>query len=232
MKDIQNRKIQILKYIVEEYLESGGVTGSKSLREKHSLSVSSATIRNDMASLENMGLIFQPYNSAGRLPTSRGLRVFVDYLMEHMPQIFMEAESRLAARHDAKRLDDALYLLVSRLTKITGEISFAAVPDTLTSYYLGLGTFLERTHDTLGVEAYRIVRVLEDKHNFLQLISSLDISSRVSVFIGEENIIPDFESCTMIVKEFTLEGHTGYLGLLGPVRMDYAFNISAVRQVL
>lgn len=71
MRKIDQRKIHILKIVVEEYLKTGEVTGSKSLLKKHDLQVSSATVRNDMASLEKMGLIFQPYNSAGRLPTTR-----------------------------------------------------------------------------------------------------------------------------------------------------------------
>jgi heat-inducible transcriptional repressor len=71
MKKIDARKVQILKLIVEEYLKSGEVTGSKSLLKKYDLGVSSATVRGDMSSLEKMGLIFQPYNSAGRLPTTR-----------------------------------------------------------------------------------------------------------------------------------------------------------------
>jgi heat-inducible transcriptional repressor len=72
-----------------------------------------------MASLEDMGLIFQPYNSAGRLPTNRGLRVFVDYLMETMPSVFLEAEQELSEKIEKNRIDDVLYTLVARLTKIT-----------------------------------------------------------------------------------------------------------------
>ncbi len=64
MKKIQERQIQILKHIIEEYIKTGEITGSKSLLSKHNLQVSSATVRNDMMSLEKMGLLFQPYNSA------------------------------------------------------------------------------------------------------------------------------------------------------------------------
>ncbi len=109
MKKIQDRKVQILKYIVEEYIKTGEIMGSKSLLEKYDLQVSSATVRNDMMSLEKMGLIFQPYNSAGRLPTNRGLRVFVDYLMEAMPAVFLEAEDVYARKIENNRIDDALY---------------------------------------------------------------------------------------------------------------------------
>ena len=71
MKKIDARKIEILKYIVEDYIQTGDIAGSKSFLRKHPLDVSPATVRNDMSSLEKMGLIFQPYNSAGRLPTTR-----------------------------------------------------------------------------------------------------------------------------------------------------------------
>ena len=128
MKKIDLRKIHVLKIIVEEYLKTGEITGSKSLLKKYDMGVSSATVRNDMAALEKMGLIFQPYNSAGRLPTTRGIRVFVDYLMEHMNAAFVEAENEIIARAESEKLDDALYHIAARLTKSTKEISFACVP--------------------------------------------------------------------------------------------------------
>jgi heat-inducible transcriptional repressor len=109
MSKIQERKIQVLKYIVEEYLKTGEVLGSKNLLKRYDLGVSSATIRNDMGTLEDMGLIFQPYNSAGRLPTTRGLRVFVDYLMETMPAVFLEAEQEYEKKVEQNRIDDVLY---------------------------------------------------------------------------------------------------------------------------
>lgn len=71
MKKVDMRKIRVLKHIVEKYIETGEVLGSKTFLDQFDLGVSSATIRNDMASLEKMGLIFQPYNSAGRLPTDQ-----------------------------------------------------------------------------------------------------------------------------------------------------------------
>lgn len=115
MSKIQDRKVQVLKHIVEEYLKTGEIMDQKISWKKYDLQVSSATVRNDMASLEDMGLIFQPYNSAGRLPTNRGLRVFVDYLMETMPAMFIEAEQELNEKLVKNRIDDVLYGLVARL---------------------------------------------------------------------------------------------------------------------
>lgn len=71
MSNLTNRNIEILKIIVEEFLQTGEVLGSKALLKKYDLGVSSATVRNDMATLETLELIYQPYNSAGRLPTAK-----------------------------------------------------------------------------------------------------------------------------------------------------------------
>ncbi len=232
MKKVDLRKIAILKIIVEEYIKTGDITGSKSLLKKHEMGVSSATVRNDMASLEKMGLIFQPYNSAGRLPTQRGIRVFVDYLMEYMMPQFLEAENEFIERHDKERVDDALYSIVASLTKSTKEITFGCIPTLGANYYLGLTNYLEKNTILLGQEVYNVIKVLENKHHFLDLLKDLDIGRKVSVFIGEENIIPELESSAMIVKKITLEGEDAYIGMLGSMKMDYAFNIAALRNIL
>ncbi len=232
MRKIDQRKVNILKLIVEEYIKTGEITGSKSLLSKHDLQVSSATIRNDMMSLEKMGLLFQPYNSAWRLPTTRGLRVFVDYLMETMPGIFLEAEESYKQKVENNRIDDILYALVSRLTKITGEITFASIPSLGASYYVGLSNYIDRNKWMIGDEMYQVIKFLENKHQFLDILAGLDINSKINLFIGEENLIPELETSTMIVKKINVNDYDGYLGILGSTKMDYAFNITALRQVL
>jgi heat-inducible transcriptional repressor len=232
MKKVDLRKIQILKIIVEEYIKTGDIVGSKSLLKKHEMGVSSATIRNDMASLEKMGLIFQPYNSAGRLPTPRGIRVFVDYLIEFMLPQFIEAENELVERQERERVDDRLYSLVASLTKTTKEITFWSIPGLGANYYLGLTNYLEKNTPLLGNEVYNVIKVLENKYHFIDLLRDLDVWRKVSVFIGEENIIPELESSAMIVKKVSIEGEDAYIWMLGSLKMDYAFNIAALRNIL
>jgi transcriptional regulator of heat shock response len=76
-----------------------------------------------------------------------------------------------------------------------------------------------------------VIKVLEEKHRFLDLLKDLEVSSKVSVFIGEENVIPELESSAMIVKKTRIEGEEAYVGILGPLKMDYAFNIAALRNL-
>ncbi|MBP9812443.1 hypothetical protein KBC86_03610, partial [Candidatus Gracilibacteria bacterium] len=142
------------------------------------------------------------------------------------------AEELHRKQRENNRIDDTLYELVARLTKSTGEITFACIPSIGTSYYLGLSNYLERHRGLLGEEMYQVIKCLENKHEFISLLEDLDISSRVSAFIGEENIIPELESSTMIVKKIEVNGYGGYLGILGSTMMDYAYNITALRQVL
>lgn len=232
MKKVDNRKIQVLKYIVEKYLETGEIMGSKSLLEQYDLGVSSATIRNDMAALEKMGLIFQPYNSAGRLPTDRGIRVFVDYLMGELPAIFLEEGQIAPTMLREWLIDDILYGLVERLTHTTKEVTFACIPQEGALCYLGITHLLENIGQDHGADVYHIVRFLEDKKAVISTLEYLDISPKVSVFIGEEHIGWDLRHSTIIAKKFMLQGHIGYLGIIGSIKMDYSFNIAALRQVL
>lgn len=79
---------------------------------------------------------------------------------------------------------------------------------------------------------YQVIKFLENKHQFLDVLAGLEITSRVSAFIGEENILPELESSTLIAKKIEIGIYDGYLGILGSTKMDYAFNITALRQVL
>src|SRR5690606_17309743 len=80
-----DRRLAVLRAIVQDYVETKEPVGSRSLVERHSLGVSPATVRNDMAYLEEAGLIAQPHTSAGRVPTDKGYRLFVDRLSDVKP---------------------------------------------------------------------------------------------------------------------------------------------------
>src|ERR1700720_1856282 len=90
---LDERKLAVLRAIVEDYVSTTEPVGSKSLVDRHGLDVSPATIRNDMAVLEDQGFIAQPHTSAGRIPTEKGYRLFVDRLSSVKP---MSAAERRA----------------------------------------------------------------------------------------------------------------------------------------
>lgn len=232
MRKIDQRKIQILKLIIEEYIKTGEIMGSKNLLKKYDLRVSPATVRNDMMQLETMGLIFQPYNSAGRLPTTRWIRVFVDYLMDTIPSILIEEESINHPVIRSELIDDILYGIVDRLADITREIVFATVPTDWVLTYLWISNILNTLEEEKLINIRSIITLLESKYMFLSFLEWLSIPDRVAVYLGQDVLPETIKDCVIIAKRVTLQGKICYLGIIGSLKMDYAFNIATLRQTL
>lgn len=76
-----------------------------------------------------------------------------------------------------------------------------------------------------------MIRVLENKHRFIDVVSGLDFPGKMGVFIGEENVIPELESSAMVIRKTKLNENSAFVGVLGPLKMDYAFNIAALKNL-
>ena len=118
---LTERKLTILKAIIQNYLETGEPVGSRTLSKYTDLKLSSATIRNEMADLEDLGYIFQPHTSAGRIPSDKGYRFYVDLLMEKKEQEISEREDALLEKTDKveKVLQQAAKVLASNTNYAT-----------------------------------------------------------------------------------------------------------------
>jgi heat-inducible transcriptional repressor len=123
-----DRKLEVLRAIVEDYILTNEPVGSKALVDRHGLSVSPATIRNDMAALEEEGLIHQPHTSAGRVPTDAGYRMFVDRLTEVKPLSSAERRAISAFLEGAVDLDDVLHRAVRALAQLTRNVAVVQYP--------------------------------------------------------------------------------------------------------
>ncbi len=125
---LDDRKLEVLRTIVEDYVSTNEPVGSKALVDRHSLDVSPATIRNDMAVLEEQGYIAQPHTSAGRVPTDKGYRLFVDRLSGVKPLSVAERraiETFLAGAYD---LDDVVTRTVRLLAQLTRQVAVVQYP--------------------------------------------------------------------------------------------------------
>ena len=125
---VEDRKIEVLRAIVEDFIATNEPVGSKALADRHSLVVSPATIRNDMAALEEEGLIAQPHTSAGRVPTDAGYRIFVDRLTELKPLSMAEKRAIQVFLDGAADLDDVLYRAVRTLAQLTRHVAVVQYP--------------------------------------------------------------------------------------------------------
>jgi len=122
------RRLKVLQAIVQDYVETREPVGSKAIADRHGFDVSSATIRNDMAALEEVGLIHQPHTSAGRVPTDRGYRAFVDTISQVKPM--STAEKRAIERwlDGAADLDDVVFRAGRLLAQLTKQVAVVQYP--------------------------------------------------------------------------------------------------------
>ena len=149
---MDERKFAVLSAIIEDYVATQEPIGSKSLVERHSLKVSPATVRNEMAVLEDEGYIVQPHTSAGRIPTDKGYRTFVDRLNEVRQLSPAETRAITQVLEGAVDLDDVMQKTVKLLSQLTGQISLVQYPI--------LSGSIVRHIDLISINEKRIMIVL------------------------------------------------------------------------
>jgi len=230
----EERKKRVLQAIVKHFVQTAEPVGSNTILVSYQFHVSPATIRNDMMSLEKEGYLFQPHTSAGRVPTDKGYRLYVDEIADYEKarKEAIKALTNIKERHQVQKVREKLYDGVQLLSKSTNLVSFATTPDNPRTFFLGMSNVLKQPEFTNNsVQACEVIEVLEKGDNFVQTLASLDITDKVKAFIGEENILSQIQSCSIIVTKYHADDHEGYIGLLGPKRMNYAFNIVILEEV-
>ncbi len=229
---LTNRNIEILKIIIEEYIKTWEVIWSKMLLKKYDLWVSPATVRWDMAKLEKLELIFQPYNSAWRLPTSKWLRAFIDYLMSMTPTYLLKDKNVELKDKNIKTIEDYIHKITAELAKNTKEISFLILPEKNIFEYSWITNFLRKNHQKMWDNIYPIIDMLEDKFSFIEFIKNLKLDFWVNIFIWEENIIEYLKDYSLIIKPIYINWEIWYIWILWTLQMNYSFNISAIKWII
>lgn len=125
---VDDRKLDVLRAIVEDYVATQEPVGSKALADRHQLGVSPATVRNDMAALEDEGYIAQPHTSAGRVPTDKGYRLFVDRLSTVKPLTAAERRAIHTFLDGVVDLDDVVTRTVRLLAQLTRQVAVVQYP--------------------------------------------------------------------------------------------------------
>ena len=125
---LDERKLEVLRAIVEDFVATSEPVGSKHVAERHGLGVSPATVRNDMAALEDEGYIAQPHTSAGRIPTDKGYRLFVDRLSSVKPLSAAERRAIESFLNGAVDLDDVVRRSVRLLASLTRQVAVVQYP--------------------------------------------------------------------------------------------------------
>ena len=227
------RQAQILKALIDEYIEAAEAVGSEVLEKKYNLGVSSATVRNEMVTLTKMGYLKQLHTSAGRVPTPKAMKFYVNQLMEEKQMSLVDEvkakEEVWDHRADVDKLmDEATQSLASR----TRNLSFAVIDDgSGRSWHAGLANVFADPEFTDLNTCANVFSFIEESNRMIDTIMRRfdKISSNMDVIFGEELRWPGFEPVGMVTTRLTVRGKNGALGIIGPVRMQFPTVIPVVR---
>jgi heat-inducible transcriptional repressor len=228
---LTDRQIQILKYIIEEYISSGEAVGSDTLDRKHNLGVSPATIRNEMVALAQQGYLEQLHTSSGRVPTPQSLRFYITQLMEEKDLTVGEEVDMKSKLWDFREEVDRLLREATRLLAQKSRGIAVASTQKGTIYHSGYANILD-IPEFFDIDVTRTVLSLIDNESDLQIFfqKAGGHNEPVHIMLGD-----DFESehlypCGFVhtTFDFGLYGE-GNLGVIGPSRLDYPYIIPMIR---
>ncbi len=220
------RQIAILTAIIEQYAEVASPVGSVTLAKL--FNVSSATIRSEMAKLEEFGFIAQPHTSAGRIPTDTGYRFYVNLLSNQQEQPADRSSRAIEARVSTHgpRSDRAIRSAVDSLVDLTQNLCLATIGDEL--YLSGIGNLFSQPEFLQGNSAQSVARLLDNLEPWLREAAP---NEPLNVYIGSENPIGKTSGATLIISRFRSPfSDRSYIGVLGPTRQSYARVMRLVRQ--
>lgn len=230
MGDITERQEKILLAVIREFMREADAVGSMNVIARHHLGVSSATVRNDMVVLSEMGFLTKDHSSSGRTPTDLAFKYFVDELM---PEMFIpnidEVNARLSIFRKRFDEDDFVDEIIGFLSDETGYASVSQLDDDLR--YKGLSQ-LTKYRELRNIDVLEgILSLLEDRRMMNKLFRR-STTDDVCVLIGRECGYSPLRECSLAFTRFGYIGdRKGYVGVLGPRRMRYSKVIPAVRFV-
>lgn len=233
---MKERTLLILQALVEDFIETANPVASQKLLESREFKVSSATIRNEFATLEEVGLIHSPHVSAGKVPTESGYRYFVNEMMgPEAPEdlALVQTFDKYIAEYKIQKSKESLFDVLRLVSQLSGNVAFASINDDRT-FYLGLSNVMRSPEFMTNPEqAAQIVEILEGRERFKNLLSGFDLEpGETKIFIGEDNILSEISSCAMILSKFSTQNLEGHIGILGPMRMKYGFNKGLLKKAL
>ena len=225
-----DRQRQILSAIVEQYAEVASPVGSNLLAKV--FDVSPATIRAEMAELEKLGYINQPHTSAGRVPTDKGYRFYVNNLTEAEAIPAQSLTNRRAERALTARLapgaapERLIRNTVDTLVELTHNLGLATIGNQL--YMSGLSNLFGQPEFINSIQVRQVAQLLDNLEPWLREAA---LNEPLSVYIGQENPIGRSAGCSLIISRFRGPfSDRSYIGVLGPTRQSYREVMALVRR--
>jgi heat-inducible transcriptional repressor len=223
---LTDRQEKLLAAIIEQYAEVASPVGSTLLAKL--FNVSSATIRAEMAALERNGFIKQPHTSAGRIPTDKGYRHYVNQMQEQQELAPSKREQRaLSARvNNTGANEQTIRNAVETLVDLTSNLGLATIGDQL--YMSGLSNLFGQPEFIHPAQVQEVARLLDNLQPWLREAAP---NEPLNVFIGQENPIGGNAGCSLIISRFRSPySDQSYIGVLGPTRQSYRDVLGLVKR--
>jgi len=229
-----DRQRALLQAIVQEYIKTARPVGSQALVQEYGFDFSSATIRNDMAALEEEGFIRQPHTSAGRIPTEKGYQYYIRNFLQprELRPAQKEALSEVVRQPDQPRPShDQQWIqqLAKTLASLTGQaVIVSADGDQL--FYTGMSHMFRQPE--FSGDAELMVSMGEVFDRMGEMMQSMRTVARddVRVLVGREN--PLSHQCSMVLSEFEFDnGRSTMVSIFGPMRMNYDQNVAILEYI-
>lgn len=228
----QQRLDRLLEAIVLEYIKTAKPVGSKTLAEEYGFDYSPATIRNDMAELEQQGFVTQPHTSAGRMPTEQGYQYYIQHLLQRR-ELNQQKKQALAhaAQHEQDHRDRRIKQLAQTIADVSGETVVISVSGD-DYYYTGIAQLFRKPEFAEQTEMLAHIGEVFDHLDEVMARVQRHLRQEVDVLIGQENPVSD--QCSMVVTEYGSADHgtpRGMVSIIGPMRMDYDTNIAILQYI-
>lgn len=230
MLELTKRQLDILKALIEEYIETAEPVGSETLDKKYDLGVSPATIRNEMVKLTSMGYLKQPHTSAGRTPTSLALKLYVEKLMKPKEMSVAEEVSVKQNIWDYRNeIDKLLKEATKALAQQTKAMSIAATNEG-DLFASGVGNILDMPEFYDIDLTKHLLETLDDYSYWWGIISELlESDDSLGILLGEDLQRQFLTSCGSVFVSFKSPSYQGAIGVVGPYRLNYSRIIPVVR---
>ncbi|MBF0385161.1 MAG: hypothetical protein HQL27_04750 [Candidatus Omnitrophica bacterium] len=229
--DAKQRRNEVLSIVVEEYIKTISPVGSNFISTLIPYEISSATVRNILAELEEDGYLTHPHTSAGRLPTEKGYRYYVDFLMREI-ELLEEEKSNIRRQYEEQTKE--LEILLERTSRVLSDMTHYTSIISLDDWgnkiiFNGMSFIAEHPEYYQNFASIkRILHALDEKERILKLING-NLARKIEIYIGAESAYNDISDCSLAVSRYkTRNGLSGRIALLGPTCMNYKKVVSAL----
>jgi heat-inducible transcriptional repressor len=222
-----DREKNLLLAIVNEHIRSSRPVGSQIIVEKYLSDVSSATVRNDMAKLEELGLIEQPHTSAGRVPTPRGYEYYVQYFLKEKPPTPSDQNQLEQAVEQAKGGEERVRLAAKAMAELANEAVIVGFSQR-DFYYTGLSNIFRQPEFAERDVVYNFSEIIDRLDEVMSDIYD-QVNDDIQIMVGQRN--PFGRNCGVLLTKCRYDRRAGVMGILGPVRMAYGEQKGLLRYV-